>query len=224
MNARALALPVAAALLACALLGAYAAAGGTDYAEVQGAADPCRQRPDAGRAVPPRIEPLAERVVLLGLDETACRLGVSRERLVLALPVAADRRALAGELGTDEAGLARQLKAGLVRAVDRLDGAGRLPKASELLPAILAELDLPGPAETLVEAIPAGTFDSLAPTGPVLRRAVRALDVQALLDGLGDSDRLEDVLRDAVTEAALDEIRERVLGQLPDSLRGLLGD
>jgi len=224
VNARALALPVAALLLACALLGAYAAAGGTDYAEVQGAADPCRQRPSAGRPVPPRIEPLAERVVLLGLDETACKLGVSRERLVLALPVAADRRALAGELGTDEAGLARQLKAGLVRAVDRLDGAGRLPKASELLPAILAELDLPGPAETLVEAIPAGTVDSLAPTGPVLRRAVRALDVQALLDGLGDSDRLEDVLRDAVTEAALDEIRERVLGQLPDSLRGLLGD
>ena len=47
----------------------------------------------------PELEALAERVVLVGLDETACKLGVSRERLVLALPVAADRRALADELG-----------------------------------------------------------------------------------------------------------------------------
>ena len=104
--------------------------------------------------------------MLLGLDEAACKLGVSRERLVLALPVAADRRALARELGSDEAELARQLKAGLVRAVDRLDRAGRLPKASALLPAVVAELDLPGPVETLVDAIPADTVDSLAPTGP----------------------------------------------------------
>ena len=146
MTARALALPLAALVLAAALLGVYAAAGGGSYAEVQGAADPCRQRPSAQRPVPAQLEPLAERVVLIGLDETACELGVSRERLVLALPVARDRRALAAELGVSEAELGRELKAGLVRAVDRLDRAGRLPAASELLPAVVAELDLPGPA------------------------------------------------------------------------------
>ncbi len=224
MSARAVALPVAALVLACALLGWYVAAGGADYAEVEGAADPCAARASVDRPVAPELEALAERVVLVGLDETACKLGVSRERLVLALPVASDRRALAAELGLSEEELAAALKAGLGRAVARLDRAGRLPSASALLPAVLDELDLPGPAESLVEAIPEDTVDSLAPTGPILRRAVRSLDVQDLLAGLGDSDRLEDELRDAVVQAAQDEIRERLLSELPDSLRGLLGD
>ena len=221
---RAVALPLLAVLAVAVLLGTYAAAGGGSYAEVQGAADPCRARASVDRPVSAQIEPVAERVVLVGLDETACSLGVSRERLVLALPVAADRRALAAELGMSEAELAAALKAGLGRAVVRLDRAGRLPSASALLPAVLDELDLPGPARSLVEAIPDGTVDSLAPTGPILRRAVRGLDVEALLGGLADSDRLEDSLRDAVAEAAQDEIRARLLAQLPDSVRGLLGD
>ncbi len=101
---------------------------------------------------------------------------------------------------------------------------GACREASELLPAVVAELDLPGPAQTLVEAIPDDAVDSLVPTGPVLRRAVRGLDVQALLAGLGDSDRLETQLREAVQEAALDEIRARLLDRLPGELRGLLGD
>ena len=224
MSARAVALPLGALVLVAALLGWYAAAGGADYAEVEGAADPCTARASVDRPVAPELEALAERVVLVGLDETACKLGVSRERLVLALPVASDRRALAEELGLSEEQLAAALKAGLGRAVARLDRAGRLPPASALLPAVVEELDLPGPAESLVEAIPEDTVDSLAPTGPILRRAVRSLDVQELLGGLDDSDRLEDQLRDAVAEAAQDEIRERLLDELPDSLRGLLGD
>ena len=224
MSARALALPLAALVLAAALLGIYLAAGGSDYGEVQEVADPCRERPAAGRPVPAQLEPLAERVVVLGLDETACRLGVSRERLVLALPTAKDRRALADELGISEAELAQALKAGLGRAVTRLERAGRLPRTSALLPAVLAEMDLPGPAESLIEAIPDDTVDSLAPTGPILRRAIRQLDVQELLSGLGNSDRLEDQLRDAVAEAAQEEIRARLLDRLPGRLRGLLGD
>lgn len=224
MSARALALPLAALALAVALLGAYAAAGGGDYSKVQSAADPCRERASANRPVAPELEALAERVVLIGLDETACELGVSRERLVLALPAAGDRRALADELDITEAQLARRLKAGLGRAVGRLDRAGRLPRTSALLPAVLDEVDLPGPAESLVEAIPDDTVDSVAPSGPILRRAVRGLDVQALLGGLGNSQRLEDELRDAVAQAAQDEIRDRLLDRLPGSLRGLLGD
>ncbi|HYI35742.1 MAG TPA: hypothetical protein VEX39_04005 [Thermoleophilaceae bacterium] len=224
MSRRAIALPLAALVLAGALLGAYALAGGDDYSEVQGAADPCAARASVDRPVAPELEALAERVVLVGLDETACSLGVSRERLVLALPVAEDRRALAEELGISEDELGRELKAGLGRAVDRLDRAGRLPRASALLPAIVAELDLPGFAEDLVDAIPDQTVDSLVPTGPVLRRAVRSLDVQALLDGLGDSDQLESMLRDAVEEAAQEEIRARLLDELPESVRGLLGE
>jgi len=224
VSARALALPLVALVLVAALLGIYIAAGGGDYGDVQGVADPCRDRPAAGRPVQAQLEPLAERVVVLGLDETACRLGVSRERLVLALPTAKDRRALAAELGISEAELAQALKAGLGRAVTRLERAGRLPPSSALVPAVLAEMDLPGPAESLIEAIPDDTVDSLAPTGPILRRAIRELDVQELLSGLGNSDRLEDQLRDAVAEAAQEEIQARLLDELPGSLRGLLGD
>lgn len=221
---RAAALPLLVVVAVAALLGTYAAAGGTDYAEVEKAADPCSARSSVDRPIGPGLEAVAERVVLVGLDETACSLGVSRERLVLALPVAEDRRALADELGTSEERLAAALKAGLGRGVERLDRAGRLPKASALLPAVLDELDLPGPARSLVEAIPESTVDSLAPTGPILRRAVRSLDVQELLDGLGDSDRLENHLRDAVEEAARDEIQARLLADLPEPVRGLLGD
>ena len=106
----------------------------------------------------------------------------------------------------------------------RLDRAGRLPPASALLPAVLDELDLPGPAESLVEAIPEDTVDSLAPTGPILRRAVRSLDVQELLGGLGDSDGLEDELRDAVAPGGAGRDPRAAAGRLPESLRGLLGE
>lgn len=224
MTGRALALPLTMLVLAAALLAAYAAVGGTDYAKVQGTEDPCRDRAAASRPVAPQLEALAERVVLLGLDETACNQGISRERLVLALPKAQDRRALARDLGISEAELARQVKAGLVRAINRLDRAGRLPKASALLPAVLDELNLPGPARTLIEAVPERTVDSLAPTGAVLRRAIAVLDVSTLIDGISGSGTLEGQLRDSIQKAAVDEIRERLLSQLPDSVRGLLGD
>ena len=119
--------------------------------------------------IPPQLEPVAERIVLLGLDSAACRLGVSRERLVLALadPRSLDPRAPAA------------LKAGLRDAVDRLDREGRLPKVSQLLPEALDQADLPGIVKTLIGAIPAGTVDSALPTGPLLRRAVDELDVDA---------------------------------------------
>ncbi|HEX5910306.1 MAG TPA: hypothetical protein VFY44_07415, partial [Thermoleophilaceae bacterium] len=77
MRGRALALPLAALVLAVALLGWYVAAGGADYAEVDGAADPCAARASVDRPVAAELEALAERVVLVGLDETACKLGVS---------------------------------------------------------------------------------------------------------------------------------------------------
>src|SRR3954471_11944025 len=109
---RAFALPLIAVLLVVAVLGVQVAAGGGDYVPRR-PADPCVRR-----AVPPlraRLEPVAERIVLLGLDSAACRLGISRERLVLAL---ADTRSL----GPDTSAA---LKAGLRDAVDRLHREGR---------------------------------------------------------------------------------------------------
>ena len=100
---RALALPLIAVLLVAGVLGVQVAAGGGDYVPRR-PADPC-----APRAVPPlpaQLEPVAERIVLLGLDSAACRLGVSRERLVLAL---ADTRSLDPDAPAAlKAGLARR--------------------------------------------------------------------------------------------------------------------
>ena len=194
---RALSLPVIAVLLVAAVLGVQLAAGGGDYAPRR-PADPCVPRNTA--EIPPRLDPLVEEIVLLGLDRAACRLGVSRERLVLTL---ADRRAV-------DPATAAALKAGLRDAVERLDGQHRLPKVSQLLPEALAQADLPGIVKTLISAIPDGTIDSALPTGSVLRRAVDELDVARLVRELDDPDRLQSAVRSAILRAARDEILGRL--------------
>jgi hypothetical protein len=190
---RALALPLIAVLLVSAVLGVQIAAGGGDYVPRQ-PADPCAAR--AVPAIPARLEPVAERIVLLGLDSAACTLGVSRERLVLAL---ADSRSL-------DPRAPAALKAGLRDAVDRLDREGRLPKVSQLLPEALDQSDLPGLAKTLIRAIPDATIDSTLPTGPLLRRAVDELDVERLIHELDDPQKLEAAVRSAILQAARDQI------------------
>jgi hypothetical protein len=190
---RALALPLIAVLLVSAVLGVQVAAGGGDYVPRR-PADPCSAR--SVPAIPARLEPLAERIVLLGLDSAACRLGVSRERLVLAL---ADTRSL-------DPGAPLALKAGLRDAVDRLDREGHLPKVSQLLPEALDQSDLPGLAKTLIGAIPDATVDSALPTGPLLRRAVDELDVDRLIHELDDPHQIESAVQTAILQAARDQI------------------
>jgi hypothetical protein len=194
---RALALPLIAVLLVAAVLGVQVAAGGGAYVPRQ-PADPC-----TARAVPPiqaRMEPLAERIVLLGLDNAACRLGISRERLVLAL---AETRSL-------DPSAPAALKAGLRDAVDRLDRQGRLPKVSQLLPEALDQSDLPGLVKTIIRAIPDATVDSALPSGPLLRRAVDELDVDRLIRELDDPQQIESAIRSAILRAARDEIVDRL--------------
>jgi hypothetical protein len=194
---RALTLPLIAVLLVAGVLGVQVAAGGGDFVPRQ-PADPC-----APRAVPPlpaQLEPVAERIVLLGLDSAACRLGISRERLVLAL---ADTRSL--DPATPAA-----LKAGLGDAVDRLDRDGRLPKVSQLLPEALEQADLPGIVKTIIGAIPDDTVDSALPTGPLLRRAIDELDVDELVREIDEPDQLESAIRTAILQAARDQILERL--------------
>ena len=194
---RALVLPLIAVLLVATVLGVQVAAGGGDYAP-HSPADPCAPR--AVEPIPARLEPLAERIVLLGLDSAACRLGVSRERLVLEL---ADSRSL------DPAESAA-LTAGLRDAVDRLDRERRLPKVSQLLPEVLDQADLPGFVETLIDAIPDSTVDDVLPTGPLLRRAVGELDVDRLVRDLEEPDQLEPAVRSAILRAARDQILDRL--------------
>jgi hypothetical protein len=190
---KALALPLIAVLLVAGVLGVQVAAGGGSYVPRR-PADPCSARPVP--PIPARLEPVAERIVLLGLDSAACRLGISRERLVLAL---ADTRSL-------DPRAPAALKAGLRDAVDRLDREGRLPKVSQLLPEALDQSDLPGFAKTLIGAIPDDVVDSTLPTGPVLRRAVADLDVDRLVRELDDPHQLEAAVRAAILRAARDQI------------------
>ena len=117
MSPRGFALIAVALVLSAGLLGVQLASGGGDFVP-QRPADPCQER---GRTGQDDLESLAETVVLTGLDEAACKLGVSRERLLLALPSQKDRAELARETGTDERGLAQALKDGLRTGVDRLD-------------------------------------------------------------------------------------------------------
>ncbi len=146
---RRLALPLIAVVLVAAVLGVQVAAGGGHYVPLR-PANPCTPRPVS--PVPAQLEPLAEQIVLLGLDSAACRLGISRERLVLAL---AETRSL-------DPRESAALKTGLVDAVDLLDRQRRLPKVSELLPQALDQANLPGIVKTIIGAIPDPIVDNLA--------------------------------------------------------------
>ena len=187
------ALPLIAVLLVAGVLGVQVAAGGGHYVPLR-PANPCTPRPVP--PIPAQIDALTEQIVLLGLDDAACRLGISRERLVLAL---ADPRSL-------DPAAPGALKAGLRDAVSRLDREHRLPKVSELLPQVLDQAQLPGIAKTIIEAIPAGTVDSALPAGPLLRRTVDDLDINRLLRELGDPSRLQSAIRSALLRAAVSQI------------------
>ena len=194
---RGVALPGIAVGLVAAVLGVQVAAGGGHYVPRR-PANPC-----APRAVPPipaQLEPLAEQIVLLGLDNAACRLGISRERLVLAL---ADTRSLDPRTPT-------ALKAGLRDAVGRLDREHRLPKVSRLLPQVLDQAHLPGIAATIIAAIPAGIIDGALPTGALLRQTVNELDVNRLVRELHDPNQLQSAIQSALLRAAADQILQRL--------------
>lgn len=217
MSRRGLAVIGVAVVLSAGLLGVQLASGGGDFVP-QRPADPCQER---SRAAPAQddLEGLAETIVLTGLDETACQLGVSRERLVLALPSRRDRAALARETGTDERGLALALKDGLRTGVDRLDRSGRLPKTSALLPSIADQL---GISENLVGLIPDSVVDGLLPTDDVLRRSLDRIDVNTVLANLNDRRSLESTLRDALVQGAIDEVKAKIKGALPGPLQTIL--
>jgi hypothetical protein len=216
MSSRGFVLIAVALALSGGLLRIQLAAGGADFVP-QRSADPCLDR---GRTGTNDLEGLAETVVLTGLDEAACTLGVSRERLLLALPSEADRAELARETGTDERGLARAIKDGLRSGVDRLDRAGQLPKVSALLPSIADQL---GISRSLIGLIPDRTVDELLPTAGVLRRSLDKIDVNTVLAGLDDPGSLEPTLRDALVQGALDEAKQQIKDALPGPLQGILG-
>ncbi len=216
MSVRGYVLIAVAVVLSIGLLGVQLAAGGADFVP-QRTADPCQDR---GRPVPDDLDGLVEVVIVTGINDAACDLGVSRERLLLALPSKADRAELAKELGTDDRGLAQSVKEGLRTAIDRLDRDGQLPKASVLLPSIADQLNIPG---IISDRIPDSLVDRVLSTGDMLRWSLDRIDVNAILAGLDEGRSIESILRDEIISGVIEDARAWLKDVLPGRLGGLFG-
>ncbi len=220
MTARAWALPGGAVVAVAALLGFQLAVGGGDFVPAA-VANPCEERP--ATAASTDLDQVTQAVVVAGVTDAACSLGISREELLLALPSPADRAALAQKTGKTDEALIAAVKAGMLKSVDAMAAAGSLPKASQLVQAYAGELGLSGLAEQAVKSVPAEMIDQFLPTGDVVKRAIEELDLAPLLDDAADPSAWEPAVRDAIRDAAIAEVREQVLDRIPDSLGGLFG-
>lgn len=198
---RAATLPAIALVLVVAVLGIQLAYGGGSFAPGE-PADPCAPRSVTSQSN--GIEGLAERLVLIGLDNAACSLGVSREALTL--------RLARQETPTDEEISA--LRRGLLSAVAEMQHDGTLPPASQLVDEALDSADLNGFVKALIRAIPDSVVDAALKTDDVLTRAINDLDLRALLANLDNQSDLNTQIEAAVTRA--------VVASLADRLRGLL--
>ena len=100
----------------------YLALGGTSY-EPTPVADPCVTREWRS---PGGLEAILEQIVLSGFDGAACKLGVSREDLVLALRDEASLDSFAEKNGVSRTDAEQAVQDGLVRAIDDAEEAGAL--------------------------------------------------------------------------------------------------
>jgi len=194
---RRLVLPVVAAVLVALVLGVQLAYGGASY-EPLASADPCAEREVSSQSQ--GIEGLTEHLVLAGVDNAACILGVSREAFVLDLAQTSEP--------TDAQ--VDALHEGLLSAVGEMQDDGSLPPASELVDEALDQADLAGWVETLIRAIPDSVVDSALKTDDVLTRAIEDLDLRELLANVDDQDELDAQVEAAVTQAVKDSLVARV--------------
>jgi hypothetical protein len=195
--ARLVGLPVVALVLVGGVLGVQVAQGGGDFEPLQ-PADPCTERTVTSRA--DGIDGLTERLVLLGIDGAACRLGVSREALTLEL----------AQPGTRSDAEIDALHDGLLSAVQRMKDDGTLPPASDLVDEALDSADLNGFLEAAIRALPDSVVDAGLKTDDVLTRAIEDLDLRALLENLDDQDDLDQQLDAAITQAVKDSLAARL--------------
>jgi len=194
---RRLALPLVAVVLVVAVLGVQLAYGGASY-EPLASADPCAERTVASQSA--GIEGLTDHLVLVGVDNAACILGVTREAFVLDL----------AQNGEPTDAQVDALREGMLSAVGEMQDDGSLPPASELVDEALDQADLAGWLETLIRAIPASVVDSALKTDDVLTRAIEDLDLRELLANVDDQDELNAQVQAAVTQAVKDSLVARV--------------
>jgi hypothetical protein len=122
-----------AAIASVALAAVYLALGGASYAPAK-VADPCAPRE---RGKPHGFGEVAERIVLSALDDLACKLGVSREEIVLAFASGESLEHFAGEQGVSKERLEEQARSALVRGIDDAERTGALdPTLADILRAV----------------------------------------------------------------------------------------
>ncbi|MCD9197022.1 hypothetical protein [Aeromicrobium wangtongii] len=193
------ALPVAAVLLVAGVIGVQLAHGGGTYEPLQ-PADACAERPVVSRAG--GIDGLTERLVVRGVANAACDLGISREALTLELAQSDER--------TDAE--IDALRQGLLRAVRQMKADGSLPPASDLVDEALDSANLNRFLEAAIRALPDSVIDKALKTDDVLVRAIKDLDLRELLSDLDDQDSLERQVQRAVTQAVEDSLKARLRG------------
>jgi len=196
-------LPALALALVAGVLGVQLANGGGDFEPLK-PADPCEARTVTSEAE--GIDALTERLVLLGVDGAACRLGVSREELTLELAQTDDP--------TDAQ--VDALREGLRAAVGRMADDGTLPEASELTDEALESADLNGFVEAAIKALPDAVVNGAVDLEDVLLRTIDDLDLRALLADLDDTEslnaRVEEAVMESVRASVIDRIRDLVPG------------
>jgi hypothetical protein len=112
------------------LVAVYLALGGASY-EPAAVADPCASR---DWSEPADLEEVGEQIILSALDGAACKLGVSREEIVLAFESRATLGRFAREQDISQDQVAELVRAGLRRAVDEAEQAGALtPRFADTL-------------------------------------------------------------------------------------------
>jgi hypothetical protein len=192
-------LPVIAVVLVAGVLGVQLAHGGGSFEPLQ-PADPCVQREVTSQSE--GIEGLTERLVLIGLDDAACSLGVSREALTLEL----------AQPGTRTDAEIDAVRQGLLSAVRQMEDDGTLPPVSDLADEALDTADLNPFLEAALRAIPDSAIDAALKTDDVLTRAIEDLDLRSLLENLDDQQALNDQVEAALTQAVKDSLADRIRG------------
>jgi hypothetical protein len=190
-------LPAVALVLVGGVLGVQLANGGGTFEPLQ-TADPCVARTVTSQA--DGMDGLTERLVLLGIDGAACRLGVSREALTLEL----------AQPGTRTDAEIDALHDGLLAAVQRMEDDGTLPPASDLVDEALDNADLNGFLETAIRALPDSVVNAAVKVDDVLTRTIDDLDLRTVLANVDDQHDLNQQVNEAVTQAVKDSLVARL--------------
>lgn len=191
------ALPAVALVLVGGVLTVQVAYGGGSFEPLK-PADPC-----AARVVTTQsegIEGLTERLVLIGINNAACTLGVSREALTLEL----------AQPGIRTDAEIDALREGLKSAVRQMEKEGSLPRPSELVNEALEDSDLNAFQKAAIRAIPDAMIDASLDTDDILLRAIDDLDLRDLLANLDNEQGLNKQIEEAVTQAVKDALVDRL--------------